>query len=565
MPALPFTGRALAQCSTAMRARLFPACALAFLVAACSASNSVEVTAPTGLKCQVTVANQMQGSAPASGTSSTLDVTTTRDCTWTATSDQPWLTITNGANGQGSGTVSFSIAPNGQPAQRRATLDVNSSQVPVVQDAAPCQFDVTPANTSVSATGGTVTATVAVLPGCSWTVQTSTPWISITSATSGNGNGSVTLQVAANAGDGRTGTVTIAGKTVTIAQTPAACTYGISTTHLDVPFDGTTSGSITVTVRPGCTWTAASSVPWITVASGASGNGNGTVTVGVAVNPGDARSGTVSIAGQTATIAQAAAPCTFTLAPAGQNVPPEGGSGSVAVTVRAGCAWTAASGVPWVAITSAAGGNGNGTVTFTVAANPGAARSGTLTIAGKAFTVSQAAVPCTYAIAPTTQNIAGEGGTGTTNVTAGPTCAWTAVPNVPWISIVSGGSGMGSGTVAFAIAANPGPSARTGTLTIAGQTYTVTQSEPCSFSLAPSGQTFDAAGGMGTVAVTASAPTCGWGAASTAADWLVVLSAPIGNTGNGTVTYSVAPNTGPPRSAQIIIGLQHFDVTQGQP
>jgi hypothetical protein len=44
-----------------------------------------------------------------------------------------------------------------------------------------------------------------------------------------------------------------------------------------------------------------------------------------------------------------------------------------------------------------------------------------------------------------------------------------------------------------------------------------------------------------------------------------VLSAPVGNTGNGTVTYSVAPNTGPPRSAQIIIGLQHFDVTQGQP
>ena len=507
----------------------------------------------------------MLGSAPASGTSSTLSVTTTRDCTWTATSDQPWLTITNGLNGQGSGSVAYSIAANGQPSQRRAMLDINSSQIAIVQDAAPCQFDVTPANTSVSAAGGTVTATVEVLAGCTWTVQTTTSWISITSATSGNGNGSVTLQVAANAGDGRTGTVTIAGKTVTIAQTPAACTYGISTTHLDVPFDGTGSGSIAVTVRPGCTWTAASSVPWITIASGASGNGNGNVTVTVAANPGDARTGTVSIAGQTATIAQAAAPCTFNLAPAGQNVPAEGSTGSVAVTVRAGCAWTAASGVPWIAITSAAGGNGNGTVTFTVAANPGAARSGTLTIAGNTFTVSQAAVPCTYAIAPTTQNIAGEGGTGTTNVTAGPTCAWTAVPNVPWISIVSGGSGTGGGTVVFAIAANPGPSARTGTVTIAGQSYTVTQSEPCSFSLAPVGQDFDAAGGMGTVAVTASAPTCGWGVASTAADWLVVLSAATGNIGNGTVTYSVAPNTGPARSAQLIIGLRRFDVTQQQP
>jgi hypothetical protein len=507
----------------------------------------------------------MQGAAPASGTSSTLSVTTTRDCTWTATSAQSWLTITDGTNGQGSGSVSYKVAANPQPAQRRGTLAVNSNQIGIVQDPAPCQFRVSPASTSAPMSGGTVTVSVEVLAGCAWAAASQSSWITIASSSSGNGSGSVTLNVAANAGDGRSGSATIGGQTVTITQGAAPCTFAIAPPSQNVQFDGANT-SVAVTVRPGCAWTAASGAPWITIASGASGNGNGTVAVSVAANPGDARSGAVSIAGQTATISQAAAPCTYAIAPGSQNAPAQGGSGSVAVTVRPGCGWTATSGVPWITIGSAASGSGNGTVAFTIAPNPtvGVARTGALTIAGQTFTVSQAAVACTYTIAPAGQSIAGEGGNGSTIVTAAATCAWTAVANVPWITIVSGGSGTGNGAVAFTIAPNPGPGARSGTLTVAGQIYTVAQAEPCSFALAPWGQSFSAAGGIGTVALTASAPTCGWGAASTET-WLVVLSSPTGNVGSGTVTFSVAPNFGPPRSAQLIIGLRRFDVSQDQP
>jgi len=45
------------------------------------------------------------------------------------------------------------------------------------------------------------------------------------------------------------------------------------------------------------------------------------------------------------------------------------------------------------------------------------------------------------------------------------------------MTITSGASGTGSGTVQVAIAANTGPS-RIGTMTIADQTFTVTQREP---------------------------------------------------------------------------------------
>ncbi len=66
------------------------------------------------------------------------------------------------------------------------------------------------------------------------------------------------------------------------------------------------------------------------------------------------------------------------------------------------------------------------------------------------------------------------GGTTAIPVTATPGCAWTAVSNSPFITITSGASGSGNGTVQFSVKYNTGP-ARSGTLTVAGQTVTVTQ------------------------------------------------------------------------------------------
>ncbi|MFI5165773.1 MAG: M6 family metalloprotease domain-containing protein [Thermoanaerobaculales bacterium] len=168
--------------------------------------------------------------------------------------------------------------------------------------------------------------------------------------------------------------------------------------------------------------------------------------------------------------------CTFSLAASSQAFPATGGSGSVEVTSSGStCPWTAMSDVPWITLSSGASGAGNGTVAFSVAANSGAVRTGALTIAGQTFTVNQAA-PCTFALSAASQDFGSAGGTGSVGVTtAGSTCPWTAVSDVPWITISSGASGAGNGTVTLSVAANSG-AARTGTLTIAGQTFTVNQS-----------------------------------------------------------------------------------------
>jgi Zn-dependent metalloprotease len=82
---------------------------------------------------------------------------------------------------------------------------------------------------------------------------------------------------------------------------------------------------------------------------------------------------------------------------------------------------------------------------------------------------------CTFSINPTSASFAAAGGSGSVTVTAGAGCAWTAVSNSTFITITSGSSGSGNGTVGYSVAANTGTGSRNGTMTIAGQTFTVTQ------------------------------------------------------------------------------------------
>jgi hypothetical protein len=82
-------------------------------------------------------------------------------------------------------------------------------------------------------------------------------------------------------------------------------------------------------------------------------------------------------------------PCGLDTNPHSQQFPEAGGSSTVAVTASRGCSWTASSTLSWVTV-SPAGGVGNGSVTIVVAPNnTGAARQGTISIAGVSFIVGQ--------------------------------------------------------------------------------------------------------------------------------------------------------------------------------
>jgi len=82
-------------------------------------------------------------------------------------------------------------------------------------------------------------------------------------------------------------------------------------------------------------------------------------------------------------------PCTYSITPTEASYGKPGGTGTVTVTAPEGCAWTAVSNASWITVTSGASGTANGTVGYSVASIKPKRRTGTMTIAGQTFTVSQ--------------------------------------------------------------------------------------------------------------------------------------------------------------------------------
>ncbi|MEZ5401569.1 MAG: BACON domain-containing carbohydrate-binding protein [Bryobacteraceae bacterium] len=83
---------------------------------------------------------------------------------------------------------------------------------------------------------------------------------------------------------------------------------------------------------------------------------------------------------------------------------------------------------------------------------------------------------CSYAFNPAAASVAKAGGAGSTSMVAGVGCAWSAVSSQAWLTITSGASGSGPGTVNYTVASNPTTVPRVATITAAGATFTVTQS-----------------------------------------------------------------------------------------
>ena len=85
---------------------------------------------------------------------------------------------------------------------------------------------------------------------------------------------------------------------------------------------------------------------------------------------------------------------------------------------------------------------------------------------------------CNFNVIPNVQNIPVTGGNATITITCPNNCGYAAVSNVSWITINSGNPGAGNGTINYSVAVNPGPSQRTGTITVAGQSVAVNQAGP---------------------------------------------------------------------------------------
>lgn len=172
--------------------------------------------------------------------------------------------------------------------------------------------------------------------------------------------------------------------------------------------------------------------------------------------------------------APADARCEATVTSSTVSFGPDGGTGTITVAVARECAWRATSPVGWITFTTAAEGQGDGSVGYRVSENRDpVTRQAQLTIAERSLALSQGAAPCRYDISGVPASVAPEGGQSAIDVSTHAICEWTAGSQSSWAS-VSPGSGRGNGRVTVTVSANTG-AARPVIVTVAGHRAEVTQ------------------------------------------------------------------------------------------
>ncbi|NOT62565.1 MAG: hypothetical protein HOP19_20360 [Acidobacteria bacterium] len=492
----------------------------------------------------------------ASASTGKLHVKVGAGCPWSASSDQPWLTLTSGATGTREGTMDFSLAANTGPA-RTGKITVGTQVFTLTQESG-CVVTLGSPVASMAVTGGTGNLAVSSSAGCLWSATSDQPWLTLTTATV-TGNGSISYSVQPNSGAARSASIIVGNKTFVVNQAGScAVSLPISGTSFQTSSTGGASGTISVTAATGCVWTAKSDQPWLVVTNGASGTGNGAVSYRVYSNDYAERIGIITVADKKYVIRQDGR-CSVNLSSTSGSYSAATATGSVAVTAP-GCAWAATSLTPWLNVTDGASGYLNGTVSFSMEANPlGQARIGLLVIGGVDYTVTQAAA-CSVTAAMTTQTFSGSANTATATVSAPAGCGWTATSDQYWATIESGATSTGNGTVTIKLSYHGGANPRQAKLTIAGRTFTITQQVACNVvSLSSSSLRASAAAGSTTVNVTTDPAGCFFYAYpdSDSAYWTSV-------SGHGTsrITISFLENNGDERVSKVLIGNQIFTLTQ---
>ena len=407
-------------------------------------------------------------------------ITVTSNLSWTATSSDAWLTLSN-SSGEGDATLTVMAQENPSTSSRTASVTFKGKDITftviVTQEGASPAFSVTPTTLSFTSSGGS--QSVSIKSNQTWTASFDVSWLSLSTA-SGTGDATVSITAQANTyTDNRAGTVTFTsgGKTytVTVIQDGAAIHFEITPTTITFTAKG---GSKSVSVMSNQPWTVSSDVSWLKL-SNSSGTSDATLSVTAEENTStSSRAGTVTFSAgdrnYTVSITQEGADPFFNIAPETLSFASSGESKSVSITSN--ISWTASSSVSWLTLSKTSG-TGDASVSVSAQANTSTDnRSGivTFTAGGKTYTVSvtQEGVPTYFEVSPTTLSFSASGGSKSISVMSNQ--PWTVSSDASWLTL-SDNSGTGDATLSVTAEENTSTSSRSGTVTFSagGRDYTI--------------------------------------------------------------------------------------------
>lgn len=288
-----------------------------------------------------------------------------------------------------------------------------------------------------------------------------------------NGTISVTAAGAANPAMAVPVTLTVGGS-ATLAATPSSLTFraqpGGAAPRSQTIAVGSSARGAAFTVQTSAAWLTATPATGTTprrvaIAADPTGLASGTHTGTVTISsPAAATPATVTV---TLVVASG---CTVIFGPV--TALPAPGAYALTIVAATDCSWTAFTATPWLTLTQASG-TGSGAVRFTAAPNPNASlRVGSIIVNSQAFNVTQDAGPgCSFALSVNSVRVPAEGATGAVPASAAAGCTFTVSSDVPWISVLT----SGTGSAGYTVAPNTTRVERQGSITIAGQRFQVVQ------------------------------------------------------------------------------------------
>lgn len=289
---------------------------------------------------------------------------------WTASTEEDWIAL-GATSGNGNTALTVAVTENESETQAREgkVKFISESDdfvfLNIKQDVAPDPhyLEVTPTTVELDKDGGT--AEVSINCDEDWTASVQANWVAL-SATSGSGNGTITLTAEPNPiSEMRVTTLTVISgplsQYVTIRQAAGEEPVAI-TVSPDTLYAAYSGGFVQFSIAANSNWTLTTSDGWITLTT-ASGSGNANLSIAVDQNnSAEQRIGVVNIMHNFSVMAmlivvQEGRPVVLETDVTEINAPAEGGSYTVVVTSNQ--TWNIETSMGWLTCTPSSG-NGNG-------------------------------------------------------------------------------------------------------------------------------------------------------------------------------------------------------------
>jgi hypothetical protein len=344
----------------------------------------------------------------------TIKVNTTGLCTLEVASEADWIRTWIPATTY----FTFEVLPNLSSTPRQGLVRIGDHVITVRQAGGSlsqsCHVAFSRPVTRLNAAGDPVTLGVSAPPHCAWKVTTKYVQVS---PSSGMGDGVLTI-------GGNSGEVLIGNQVHRVIQASRPCSPTVTPVARSISKAG---GLLTFAGDRLCDHET--DVDWAYVYGPGS-----EFRVVVDRNTGPPRTARLYVGESVATISQEGV-CAYTVQ-SSNTVAAAGGNLLQTVTTGAECAWTVKNELHWVAA-SMVNASGSATVTLTIARNHGAARSGSIWIAGTEVKVLQSASGCSMAFAAAPPPVTDAGGArGTLQVaTTGAGCQWYTGTDGRWVQL----------------------------------------------------------------------------------------------------------------------------------